>query len=253
MLLCYAFILIFFLLLLACFFYFIFPLTSPCHSQISDSFSSQVQHLTNGTEKIAYLTFDDGPTSCVTPKVLDILASEQVTATFFVIGKSVEAHPEIVKRAYEEGHYIANHSYSHHNASLYKSKENFVHEIQLTDSAIAKALEIDSYHSYVFRFPNGFMAPLYQKEKKEVVSLLSDINYTYLDWNALTQDSVKKYSPSQLLTNLKQSCQNKGTLVVLMHDTKDVNDSSLVLKDCISYLKEQGYEFQNLSSLLPSS
>lgn len=252
LLLCYVYILVF-LILVATFLYHItFHNTSLCHNPIFASFSEQIQYLTKGTEKIAYLTFDDGPTVSVTPKVLDILASEQIKATFFVIGKSVEEHPEIVKRAHEEGHYIANHSYSHNNAKLYKSKENFLHEIQLTDDAIAKALEIDSYHSYVFRFPNGFMAPLYQKEKKEVVSLLSDIHYTYLDWNALTQDSVKKCSTSQLLTNLKQSCQNKGTLVVLMHDTKDVNDSSLVLKDCITYLKEQGYEFRNLYSLLPS-
>lgn len=225
---------------------------SSFHYSALDSFSSKIEHLMSGTEKIAYLTFDDGPTSSVTPKILDILASEQIKASFFVIGKSVEAHPEIVKRAYEEGHYIANHSYSHNNSVLYQSKDRFLREIQLTDSAIAKALEIDSYHSYVFRFPNGFMSPLYQKEKKEVISLLSDIHYTYLDWNALTQDSVKKCSTSQLLTNLKQSCQNKGTLVVLMHDTKDVNDSSLVLKDCISYLKEEGYEFRNFYSLLPT-
>lgn len=251
MIVCYVCMIIFLILLfsflpsLASFY------TAPCHSQVFDSFSNQVQCLTKGSEKIAYLTFDDGPTSSVTPKVLDILASEQIKASFFVIGKSVEAHPEIVKRAYEEGHYIANHSYSHNNAALYKSKDSFLREIQLTDSAIAKALEIDFYHSYVFRFPNGFMSPLYQKEKKEVVFLLSNIHYTYLDWNALTQDSVKKCSTSQLLTNLKQSCQNKGTLVVLMHDTKDVNDSSLVLKDCISYLIEQGYEFRNFYSLLP--
>lgn len=250
MIVCYVCSIVFLLLLLSFLPYVVSFYTAPCQSQIFDSFSDQVKQLTKGTEKIAYLTFDDGPTSSVTPKILDILASEQIKASFFVIGKSVEAHPEIVKRAYEEGHFLANHSYSHNNAVLYKSKESFLREIQLTEFAIAKALEIDSYHSYVFRFPNGFMSPLYQKEKKEVVSLLSDMNYAYLDWNALTQDSVKKCSASQLLTNLKQSCQNKGTLVVLMHDTKDVNDSSLVLKDCISYLKEQGYEFRNFYSLL---
>lgn len=248
----YVCTLVFLLLLLSLLFRIPFHHTTPCHTPLFDSFANQIKHLTSGTEKIAYLTFDDGPTPSVTPKVLDILASEKIKASFFVIGKSVEAYPEIVKRAHEEGHYIANHSYSHNNAMLYQSKESFLREIQSTDSAIAQALGIASYHSYVFRFPNGFMAPLYQKEKKEVVSLLSTINYTYLDWNALTQDSVKKYTPSQLLSNLKQSCQNKGTLVILMHDTKDVNDSSLVLKDCISYLKEQGYEFRNFYSLLPT-
>ena len=71
------------------------------------------------------------------------------------------------------------------------------------------------------------------------------MDYTYIDWNCLTNDAMQKYSNAQLLQNLKRSCKGKNTLVVLMHDTKDVNDSSLVLKDCIDYLKSQGYTFQN--------
>lgn len=54
-------------------------------------------------EKIAFLTFDDGPNISVTPKVLDILKEENVKASFFVIGKCVDSHPEITKRAYEIG------------------------------------------------------------------------------------------------------------------------------------------------------
>lgn len=57
-------------------------------------------------------------------------------------------------------------------------------------------------------------------------------------------------SISQLLNNLKKSSKNNKTLVVLMHDTKDVNDSSSVLKESISYLRNQGYEFQNFYNLL---
>ena len=90
----------------------------------SDNFMENVSNLIKGKEKIAYLTFDDGP-SLVTPKILDILNKENVKASFFVIGKSVEAHPEIVKRAYDEGHYIANHTYSHNNSILYKSSESY--------------------------------------------------------------------------------------------------------------------------------
>ena len=71
------------------------------------------------------------------------------------------------------------------------------------------------------------------------------MNYTYIDWNCLNNDSIKKYSSNQLLNNLKKSCKNKNTLVVLMHDTKDVSNSSLVLKDSISYLRSQGYTFRN--------
>lgn len=74
-----------------------------------NTFINNVQNLTNGKEKVAYLTFDDGPNLQITPKVLYILKSEDVKATFFVIGKYVEKYPEIVKRAYDEGHFIANH------------------------------------------------------------------------------------------------------------------------------------------------
>ena len=76
------------------------------------------------------------------------------------------------------------------------------------------------------------------------------MNYTYVDWNCLNNDSVKKYSSKQLLNNLKRSCKNKGTLIVLMHDTTDVSNSSLVLKDSIKFLREQGYEFRNFYDLV---
>ena len=207
-------------------------------------------NLTNGQEKVAFLTFDDGPNVSVTPKILDILKKENIKASFFVIGKHVNANPEIVKRVYDEGHYIANHTYSHNNSILYKSSESFVNEIKKTDLAIGNALGIDNYCSHIFRFPNGFMAPMYKTEKEKVASLLLEMNYAYIDWNCLNNDSMKKYSNEQLLYNLKQSCKNKNTLVILMHDTKDVSDSSLVLKDSILYLKSQGYTFKNFYDLL---
>jgi len=221
-----------------------------CNSQISNEFTNNIMELTNQKEKIAYLTFDDGPSVSVTPKILDILKEENIRASFFVIGKSVEAHPEIVKRAYEEGHYIANHGYSHKNSILYKNSESFINEIKTTDTAIAKAIGVDNYCSHIFRFPNGYMSPIYKSEKEKAVSLLQQMNYAYIDWNCLNNDSIKKYTASQLLSNLKKSCKNKDTLVVLMHDTKDVNDSSLVLKDSILYLKAEGYNFRNFYDLL---
>lgn len=89
------------------------------------------------------------------------------------------------------------------------------------------------------------MSSRYKSKKKEAAKILADMNYTYIDWNCLNHDSVKKYSHDQLLKNLKKSANNKGTLVILMHDTSDVNDTPSILKDSIHYLKEQGYEFRN--------
>lgn len=85
------------------------------NSDISEETFNRITNLTKENEKVAFLTFDDGPNAAVTPKVLDILKEEQVSASFFVIGKNVETCPELVKRAYDEGHFIANHGYDHNN------------------------------------------------------------------------------------------------------------------------------------------
>lgn len=89
------------------------------------------------------------------------------------------------------------------------------------------------------------MSHIYTKEKKDALNVLSKLEYVYVDWNCLNRDSEKKVSNNQLLNNLKKSTKDKGTLIILMHDTADVNKTYDVLKDSISYLKSQGYEFRN--------
>lgn len=224
-------------------FSFAFELT--VNSVVEESVKEKIATLTKAEEKIAYLTFDDGPTLKATGKILDILKEENVKATFFVVGKHVKEHPELVKRAYDEGHYLANHGYHHDNKMLYQSDDSFFNEIKNTDIEIGKAIGVQDYCSHVFRFPNGYMSSHYKAKKKEATKILDDMNYTYIDWNCLNHDSVKKYSKDQLLKNLKKSSKNKGTLVILMHDTSDVNDTPSILKDSIHYLKDQGYEFRN--------
>lgn len=210
--------------------------------------------LITNDEKTAYLTFDDGPTLKATGKILDILKEEDIKASFFVIGKYVAKHPELVKRAYDEGHFIANHGYSHNNSKLYESNDSFISEVKNTDIEIGKAIGVPDYCSHVFRFPNGYMSPNYKSKKVNAVKLLEDMNYKYIDWNCLNKDSEKKYSHVQLLNNLKKSSKNKKDLIVLMHDTSDVNDTPSILKESISFLKSEGYVFKNFYYLnIPNS
>lgn len=96
------------------------------------------------------------------------------------------------------------------------------------------------------------MSNIYTSEKKKALNVLSDLNYVYVDWNCLNKDSEKKVSNAQLLNNLKKSAKNKGTLIILMHDTADVNKTYNILKDSISYLKSQGYEFRNFYDFVNS-
>ena len=108
-------------------------------SIIDETFKEKFLSLSKSEQKIAYLTFDDGPTLKATPKILDILKEEDVVATFFVVGKHVKENPELVKRAYDEGHFIANHGYNHNNSKLYKNDDSFINEIKNTDIEIGNA------------------------------------------------------------------------------------------------------------------
>jgi len=222
---------------------------APNNPILSEELADKITNLPKSKGKVAYLTFDDGPSPNVTPKILDILKAENVKASFFVIGKYVDSYPEITKRAYEEGHFIANHSYDHDNKVLYRSDNSFINEIKKTDLAISNAIGVYSYSSHIFRFPTGYMSSNHKSQKKSCLKLLSQMDYTYIDWNCLNHDSLKKYSKEQLLNNLKKTTKGKDILVILMHDTKFVSDSSTVLKESIEYIRSQGYTFDNFYSL----
>ncbi len=92
------------------------------------------------------MTFDDGPSATLTPKLLDLLAAHHIKATFFVIGENVAEHPEIVERAAREGHEIANHSWSHPNFGK-MSDEGVRRQLTRTDDAIKNAtgVHVDPY------------------------------------------------------------------------------------------------------------
>lgn len=98
-------------------------------------------------EKVAYLTFDDGPSSNITPQILDILRAEEVKATFFVLGSRVELYPELLKQEYEEGHYIANHGYSHVYTNIYSSPQAVLDEYHLAETKIKEVLRRRIYKS----------------------------------------------------------------------------------------------------------
>ena len=85
---------------------------------------SKVRNAQTSNEKNVYLTFDDGPSTSVTPEILNTLKKYNVKATFFVLGKNVDLYPELTKRAYKEGNYIANHGYTHSYSSIYSNPRN---------------------------------------------------------------------------------------------------------------------------------
>ena len=101
--------------------------------------------------KIAYLTFDDGP-SINTGKILDILKRYDIKATFFVVGRSDDNSKNLYKRIVKEGHAIGNHTYSHEYKTLYSSEENFLSDFKKLEHHI---YDITGIKMDIMRFPGG--------------------------------------------------------------------------------------------------
>ncbi len=206
------------------------------------------QEITNiyySKEKVAYLTFDDGPSKNITPQILDILKEENVPATFFVLGSRVELNPALLKREYEEGHYIANHGYSHKYSQIYQSKEAVLDEYNKCETAIRNALGNAAYNTYLFRFPGGSSGGKYDAIKAEAKGLLSSNGVNYTNWNCLTGDAEGKTTEEELMGCLKQSMEGDDAIIVLMHDASDKSYTAETLPAVIAYLREQGYVFKN--------
>jgi len=207
-------------------------------------------YIADSDEKIAYLTFDDGPSANITPQILQTLENENIKATFFVLGNRVEAYPELVKKEYEAGHYIANHSYSHDYSKVYSSAEALLDEFNHTEKAIQEAIENPEYHTHLFRFPGGSEGGNNKEVKDKAKKILEENNIAYINWNALTNDAVGTPTAESIINDLKSTVGDKKRVVVLMHDTSSKQLTADMLPDVIAYLKEQGFIFKNFYDIM---
>ena len=220
-------------------------------SQSKEKFVENVDDIYNGEEgKRVFLTFDDGPSTSVTPHILDTLKKYNIKATFFVLGNRVSDNAELIKREYNEGHYIANHGYSHRYDKIYASSKNVLKEYNKTEQEIKKALGDENYSSNLFRFPGGSIGGEYDKIKEKAKIDLKRNQIAYLDWNALTNDAAGAYTKEKIIKNLKKTVGNKNNVVVLMHDAPDKILTYETLEDIIKYLQQKGYSFKNMYDLM---
>ncbi|NLV87789.1 MAG: polysaccharide deacetylase [Tissierellia bacterium] len=192
--------------------------------------------------KVAYLTFDDGPSNIVTPKILDILADYNIKATFFVLGKMVDVNPSILKRIYDEGHSIGNHSYSHVYSYIYKNLDNFFEELGLAEEAMKRVLGQD-FETSLLRLPGGSHSPY----KKKFVEAAEEMGYRVYDWNALNGDAEGiDLDKDRLIERFKSTVKGQKELIILMHDTDAKTSTAEALPEIIEYLISKGYVFKKL-------
>lgn len=209
-----------------------------------------VENIYTSEEKRVFLTFDDGPTTTVTPFILDLLKQENIKATFFVLGSRAKANPDLIKREFEEGHYIANHGYTHKYSQIYQSSQTVLDEYNYAEGCIQEALENPDYHSRVFRFPGGSVGGYYKTIKKQAKQFLRQNNIVSLDWNALSKDADGAHTKETIMQNIIGTVGQKQSVVILMHDAADKILTYETLPDVIQYLRDNGYNFKNLYDIL---
>ncbi len=218
--------------------------------KLTDEGKKNINEIYHSETKRAFLTFDDGPSS-ITNTILDILKQENVKATFFVLGNRVEKNPEAVKRMYDEGHYIANHGYTHVYENIYASPETVLDEYNKCNDAVKNAIGVQEYNSHLFRFPGGLVGGKYADIKNQANELLKQNNIMHIDWNALNGDAeTNNLSIDFEMCRLQETTQNKNSVVVLMHDAPLKKVTAEALPQIITYLRDQGYEFKNFYDII---
>ena len=185
----------------------------------------------NGGSCVA-LTFDDGPDPVYTPKLLDLLREKGVKATFFVIGKRADQYPEIVRRAWAEGHLVGNHTWSHYPLFCFLMPGRLRAEIDRCSESIRRSC--GSLPRF-FRSPVGLRHPL-------LAPYLENAGLEYISWSIRTLDTFTTDSAVLVQRILSRAASGD---IILLHDHLPRGTDAMLqaLPQVIDELKARGFEF----------
>src|SRR5437867_675323 len=181
------------------------------------------------------MTFDDGPSPTLTPKLLDLLAARHIKVTFFVIGENVAEHPEIVARAAREGHEIANHSWSHPNLGK-MSQEGVRSQLQRTDDAIKSAM---GKSPTLLRPPYGSIT---EREKRWIHD---EFGYDIILWDV---DPLDWKRPGPAVVRNRILKETRPGSIVLSHD---IHPGTIeAMPSTFDELEAKGFKFVTVAELI---
>jgi len=201
-------------------------------------------HRGQGNNKLVALTFDDGPYGEATIKILDILKEKNVKATFFVTGINSEKYPEILKREFDEGEVIGNHSFDHSKVLFLESPKAIKNNILKNDEVIFKII---GHHPRFFRPPYGLKSP-------QLIKTLNNAGYKVVLWNDATDDYDKNDSAGDITANILKKV--KPGVIIDLHDGRDVQINypreNLVdaLPNIIDKIRAKGYELVTIDKII---
>ena len=194
---------------------------------------------------IVYLTFDDGPSEH-TYRLLDVLKKYNVKATFFVTGSGDDA---AILRAYQEGHTIALHSFTHSYSYIYQNTDIFFSDLYRIQERVKN---ITGQTVTLMRFPGGSsntVSHKYDGGAKIMSQLVNEVKnrgFTYFDWNISSGDAGETTSTAVVARNVTSRLIKDGKSVVLQHDNKGFSVDAV--ESIIQYGLSEGYTFKGLDA-----
>lgn len=191
------------------------------------------------TEKVIYLTFDDGPSEN-TDKILEILKNNNIKGTFFVIGFNSSRYKKIV----DEGHTIALHSLTHKYSQIYASEDSFFKDLYAIRKLVKEKTGVDSK---ITRFPGGSSTTKMSKTlKRNIINRMKREGFVYHDWNCDSGDArSNRVTTAEIIKN-STAC-NQNTINLLMHDSQPKQNTVRALQTIINNYKAKGYRFEKLT------
>jgi peptidoglycan-N-acetylglucosamine deacetylase len=178
------------------------------------------------------LTFDDGPLPAYTNRILDLLAAECVKATFFMVGRMVQAYPATVRRIHSEGHTIANHSMTHPFTFHKMSVDQASHEIEGAFAALRTALGDPNAVAPFFRFPGLLRQTSVEQYLAAHNYMAWSIDLAADDWTHINNKEVARRAISRL--------EARGKGILLLHDIQPA--TALAMPEILSELKARGFK-----------
>lgn len=240
------------ILIILVFFLFIIGFYTPCianpDEKLKDTSSESYKYdyddiiikTGNDSEKVIALTFDDGPDEVFTPQILDLLKKYDVKATFFVIGEKVAYNKDLIKREYEEGHEIGNHTFTHINAAKRSYKE-IEEEITKTQEAVK---DVTGNEPRFFR-------PPYRALNRELCEIVKSKNMSIVLWSNIDVRDWSNPGVSSIVRTIENKIQNGNIVILHDYNNRRNNKSQTIqaLEIVIPKLKEEGYRFVTISEL----
>ena len=190
-------------------------------------------------QKVVALTYDDGPHPIYTREILDILDKYHVKATFFMVGKSMEAYPDVVREVIRRGHVIGNHTYTHPSDLKLDTQAQIVGELDRCEQVIES---FTGNRAHLFRPPRGLV-------DGSVFTIANEEGYKTVLWTVCADHHD---APTPELMAQRVIRQNRPGGIILAHDGsfstrwKDVAATPIIIKA----LRERGYKFVTVPELL---